>query len=265
MSLKGHFIASSKGRVFITQFGDNKSGTAVLCLPSITEELNLARAVLAKQCQSFAENSIDSFILDYTGTGDSEGEFEEYTADDWLQDIIAAGKWLLEQGYKKLVLLGVRMGGLFLVAHQELLHQSLPISGQILWKPVTNGKLFINQLIRIKQASQLMGNATQKVNWRNEILAGNSTEIAGYLLTKAMVEGIEQLAITKESDWQVPTYWLELASETITPATKRLTENVKNIITQPLKTPAFWQVPEVFNLPQLNQQGLIALKELKSQ
>ena len=60
--LAGHFIDSPQGQLFITQFGEVVGDTAVLCLPSITEEMNLARAVVAKQAQCFATDRLNSFI-----------------------------------------------------------------------------------------------------------------------------------------------------------------------------------------------------------
>lgn len=264
MSITGHFVASSNGQVFVTQFGNQSSDIAVLCLPSIAEELNLARAVLAKQCQSFAAAGTDSFILDYFGTGDSEGEFEQASVDTWLEDSLAVGQWLVEQGYQKIVLLGVRVGALLLAANQTQLHQALPICGHILWKPVTGGKLFVNQLVRIKQANAMMSGDSEKVNWRNEILNGNNTEIAGYLLTAAFIEQLESLSIKPDTKWLSQAHWLELASSSVTPATKRIAEGVEAIKVHTLSTPAFWQVPEVFDLPELSELGLSILSELGS-
>ncbi|MCW9008169.1 MAG: hypothetical protein OQK02_09550, partial [Marinobacter sp.] len=69
--LTGHFISSEQGNIFLTQFGEILGNTAILCLPSITEEMNLARAVVAKQAQGFATQGVPCFVLDYYGTGDS--------------------------------------------------------------------------------------------------------------------------------------------------------------------------------------------------
>ena len=255
MTLSGHFIPSSKGRIFVSQFGELNGDTAVMCLPSIVEELNLSRAVLAKQCQIYAERGIDSFIMDYFGTGDSEGEFEQATLQGWFEDIINVGQWLVARGYKKLILLGVRVGALLAATLQEKLHKQLPIVAQILWKPVTSGKIFVSQLIRIKTANQMMNNRAGNVNWRKEILAGNDTEVAGYKLTSEFIRGIEALAIATDTDWQSSVDWVELATESLTPATKRLTQDNKIISTHILNVPPFWQVPEIFDLPELHTLG----------
>ena len=265
MQLTGHFIDASRGRVFVTEFmpeHESKKDVAVLCLPSITEELNFSRAVLAKQCQQLAANGFPSYIMDYYGSGDSEGEFEQANAQDWLADIISVGQWLVARGVKRIILLGVRVGALLVAANQNQLHQALPIVAHLLWKPITSGKLFVSQIIRIKQANQMMANTGEKVNWRNEILAGNDTEIAGYVVSKPFVEQLEALSFSPETEWQAPTYWLELAGSNITPATKRFTENVSNVKVYTLATPAFWQVPEVFELPELSELGVSIVNEV---
>ena len=248
--LSGHFISSELGKVFITQFGKIESDTAILCLPSITEEMNLSRAVVAKQAQHFAKNGTPCYILDYYGTGDSEGEFEEATCEHWLADILVAGQWLKKQGISKIILWGIRFGGLLMLSHQEKLHQQLPIVKQVLWKPVTNGKQFVGQFLRIKQANAMMNNQAEKINWREHILSGNETEVAGYVLNSIMLNSMEQLTIAKDIMPLSPVDWFELAAKEPTPLTKRLTgawpESRINI--HSVNCSAFWQIPEIFSL-----------------
>ncbi len=256
--LTGHFINTEQGNIFLTQFGEVTSDTAILCLPSITEEMNLARAVVAKQAQHFASEAFPCFVLDYYGTGDSEGEFEQANADIWLENIIATGEFMKQQGVTNIILWGIRFGALLILSHQEKLHQQLPIIKQVLWKPVTNGKLFLGQFLRIKQANALMNKtsnkaADDKINWREHTLAGNDVEVAGYLLTKAMLQSIESLQISKDFQPLSSLHWFELAVKEPSPLTKRLFESWDETITKLhcFDCPPFWQVPEMFSLPEL--------------
>jgi len=259
--LLGHFIASQQGRLFITQFGNITGDTAILCLPSITEEMNLARAVVAKQAQCFAQKNLPCFVLDYYGTGDSEGEFEQANTDIWLENIITAGKFVQQQGASNIILWGVRFGALLMLNHQEKLHQQLPITQQILWKPVTNGKLFASQFLRIKQAKSMMSNSAEKTNWREYILQGSDTEVSGYLLTKSMLQSIESLQISKEFHPLSLLHWFELSAKEPTPLTKRLSASMNASLTSMycFACPPFWQVPEIFSLPELEQLTLRAV------
>ncbi|WP_299084251.1 hypothetical protein [uncultured Paraglaciecola sp.] len=252
-TIKGHFVPSTKGDILLTQFGE-LSKTAILCLPSFAEELNLARAVVAKQAQYFAANQLPCVILDYTGTGDSQGEFEQVTPNDWLDDILAAGRWLQLQGVENIVLWGLRFGSLLAMVHQDKLLSELPIVAQLHWKPVTNGKQFASQFIRIKQANSMMNQSSEeKINWREHILAGNPTEIAGYSINASMLNALDQLKVPADFIPKVPFLWLELAANAATPAVTRFTNNWPEASYQLIcqQTPAFWQVPEVFDLPDL--------------
>jgi len=264
--LSGHFIPSPEGKLFVTQFGELGSDTAILCLPSIIEELNLARAVVAKQAQMFAQHNIPCFVLDYFGTGDSEGEFEQADCDLWLENVLTAGEWLKQQGFSKIILFGVRFGGLLMMAHQESLHQRLPIVKQILWKPVTNGKQFAGQFLRIKQANSMMNQSSAKINWRQHILDGNNTEVAGYLVTPKMLATMELLKLQDNMQPASSVIWFELAAKEPTPLTQRIIANwsENSVSVYCVKTPPFWQVPEVFSLPELCQLNLILLTEQAS-
>ena len=265
ITISGHFIPSIKGNVLLTQFGE-LSKTAILCLPSFAEELNLSRAVVAKQAQHFTVHQLPVVMLDYRGTGDSQGEFNDVAPDDWLEDILATGSWMREQGVEKIILWGIRFGSLLSMVHQDKLLSELPIVAQMHWKPVTNGKMFANQFIRIKQANTMM-NATneEKINWREHILAGNPTEIAGYLMTAAMLTGLDQLKVPADFIPKVPFLWLELAATSATPAVTRFTnswgEDRVTLVCQ--GSPAFWQVPEVFDLPEIYSISLTFLQELQ--
>jgi exosortase A-associated hydrolase 2 len=253
--LSGHFIPSPEGKLFVTQFGTLDSDTAILCLPSITEELNLARAVVAKQAQMFAQQDMPCFVLDYFGTGDSEGEFEQADCDLWLKNVLTAGEWLKQQGFSKIILWGVRFGGLLMLAHQEALHQRLPIVRQILWKPVISGKQFAGQFLRIKQANSMMHQSSEKINWRQHILDGNNTEVAGYVVTAKMLASIDLLQLQDKIQPLSPITWFELATSVVSPA-------INNVLKAWPKEcyhihcfdgVAFWKIPEVFSQGHLHE------------
>ncbi|KGJ95947.1 hypothetical protein [Thalassotalea sp. ND16A] len=251
--LEGHFIPSKQGKLFVSQFGKSNSDAAILCLPAITEELNLSRAVVAKQAQNFAQHGLPCFVLDYFGTGDSEGELEQADCDLWLENVLTAGEWLKQQGISKIILWGVRFGALLILAHQKKLHQALPINKQLLWKPVTNGKQFARQLLRIKQAASIIHSSAKNTDWRQRILAGHNTEIAGYNITSRMLTSLEMLQIDDDMRPASPIIWIELATNELSPVTKNLCAKWPqgSVSVHCFESPPFWQVPDVFSLPEL--------------
>ncbi|ALS97672.1 hypothetical protein [Lacimicrobium alkaliphilum] len=254
--ISGHFIPSSAGKVLLTLTGTLPAKQAILCLPPLFEEMNLARAVMAKQAQYFAAQGLPVCLLDYSGTGDSEGEIDQVSTDIWLQDIIAAGQWLLAQGVEQVSLWGVRFGALMQLHFQQPLHQALPVKNQLLWKPVTGGKLLASQFLRLKQANSMMQGNAEKVNWRQRIKEGETVEVAGYPLNETLLASIEQLKA--ETDAQSPVTWLELGTDKLTPVIARLTAEwpEESLPIQAVPCPAFWQIPETFDVPSLYPMSL---------
>ena len=261
--LTGHFIPSSQGDVFVTQFGNNSQiaqntsidhNVAILCLPSITEELNLSRAVVGKTAQMLSKKT-PVFILDYFGTGDSCGEFEQATTAIWLDDIHTVCSWLKSQGFKKVIVWGIRFGALLALHAQSRIEQQLTLLQFVFWKPVTLGKQFAGQFLRIKQANAMMSKEDAKINWRQEILEGIETEVAGYKLNAAMLTSLEILQITPEVTPKAPVAWFELAAKDLTPITKKIIAQwpENKVTAQSIECPMFWQVPEVFSLPELSE------------
>lgn len=261
--IAGHFISSPKGKIFVTQTGDLPAKTAILCLPPLFEELNLSRAVMAKQAHYFATNGLPCFVLDYLGTGDSEGELQQFTPEDWLQNVIDIGQWILSQDVEELIIWGVRFGGLLALHYQQSLHQALPIKRQLLWKPILKGKSYMNQFIRLKQANSMMTGDAPKTNWRQQIADGNATEIAGYEITSKLLTSLDSLEPLAE---QLPCSrisWMELAATKLTPVISKFTADWPDdlITIHCLENPAFWQIPEIFALQQHYQINLTAIQE----
>ena len=263
MTIKGHFVSSENAKVFLTQFGGFTDQT-ILFLPPFGEEMNLSRAILSKQFKRLSSEGNCVVSLDYRGTGDSEGEFESYSPDDWVKDILNAGKWLQENGVKSIVLWTLRVGSLIVLANQKKLHDELPITGQIHWKPVTNGKQFANQFLRIKQA-KTMQQETEKVDWRAKVLSGEFVEVAGYVFSRAMLEGLDAMKISPEDQPLSAMVWVELGAGKMTPAVNKFVEPWASVPCHYLecKTPAFWQIPEIFDIPELDditRQQLLRLE-----
>lgn len=260
--LSGHFVDSAQGKVFVSQHGNTESSTAILCLPPLFEELNLSRAIMAKQAQYFAEHNYPCYIMDYAGTGDSEGEIDQMETADWVQNVLDVGSWLQERGVTEIILWGVRFGALLAMANQTRFHQALPVSKQLFWKPVLKGKMMMSQFIRLKQANSMMQKDEEKVNWRQHILDGNTTEIAGYPITNALLTSLEGLLPEELHAPGSSVAWVELGATKVTPAiTKVIGEwPEQSIDIVCLESSAFWQIPEIFELSQYHKTNLSLLE-----
>jgi hypothetical protein len=111
----------------------------------------------------------------------------------------------------------------------------------------------MGQMIRLKQANEMLKGTASKVNWRELILEGDGTEISGYHITRKMLISIENLIINPEFIPLSTLIWIELATKDITPATMRFCKNISpsKLKLQAFDCPLFWQVPDIFDLPEL--------------
>ena len=243
-------------------FGALPSDHVVLCLPPLFEEMNLSRAVIAKQAQYFAEHGLITCVMDYFGTGDSEGETDDADVSIWLNDILEVASWLKSRGVQRLTLWGVRFGGLMLLHFQDELHKTLPVCQQLLWKPLLSGELFVKQFIRLKNLNSVLKGDEKKIDWRQNIREGNATEIAGYPLNQALLQSIESLAVTREIEPRTHIVWMELAA---TQPGSKVVETIERwpvdaCTISPEDTPAFWQRPDIFTVAELYPRSLALVR-----
>lgn len=262
--IKGHFVATRSGALFVVQFGQANPDKSILLLPSIFEEMNLSRAVLAKQAQYLADSGYCVYCLDYFGSGDSEGEIEQAEVNIWLQNITDAAAWLNSAGVNSLRLWGMRFGGLLATLALQDVTKILSVSQMILWKPVNKGKQFMTQFLRLKQANSMM-QGSEKVNWRETILSGNNTDVAGYEISAQLLASIDSLEMPLSFSAPVAEHlsisWFELAAKSITPVVSKQTESWSQdkLTVSCFEGSAFWQIPEIFEQSFLHQPMLSAL------
>lgn len=217
---------------------------------------------MAKQAQYFSAHNYPCYIMDYAGTGDSEGEINEVEVADWVGNVLDVGAWLASRGVKEIILWGVRFGALLALANQSEFHQKLPVGRQLFWKPVLKGKMMMSQFIRLKQANSMMQKDQESVNWRQHILDGNETEIAGYPVTKTLLMSLEALQPETLEKPGSPIGWLEFNAKQVTPAISKAVgqwpEDMVKI--ECLESSAFWQISEIFELSQYHNNSLAILE-----
>lgn len=81
--------------------------------------------------------------FDYTGCGDSEGNFTEGSVSQWISDIATAKTILKDQsGCSNICICGFGFGGLLATAHAAV----SVVSAIILWEPVVDGQIYCRRL-----------------------------------------------------------------------------------------------------------------------
>lgn len=157
----------------------------VLCPPLFTESMrtHLALRELAIALSAAGHNV---FRLDYTGTGDSGGDLEEASVDDWIDDIrLAVKEGIGLAGSTRLNIVGVRAGALLAC---RALASYAGLQTVVLWDPIASGSDYLAE----QKARQLRLIAETPVNARDyrEALG----EYAGFRISNRLARELGALA-----------------------------------------------------------------------
>lgn len=238
---------------------------SVLYLPPFAEEMNRCRSHVAGQARALAGMGLHTMLLDPCGTGESDGRFEDATWQAWVDDAVAAARALLAQRPgQPLTLWGLRTGALLAadVARALAADATAPVRPRLLlWQPVVDGKLFLNQYLRLRIASQMVAEADRETTdqIRSRLAAGEVLEVAGYPLTGAMAD---RLAAARLDAASLPAgtelAWLEVVAkpeQPLGPASRRVLDalNAAGHAAHSLAVacPMVWQIHERVDAPEL--------------
>jgi len=190
------FVDTPKGALFVLYWPPmtGNKHRAIVHVPAFADEMNKSRHMVALQARSMAEQGYAVFVMDLFGTGDSYGEFGDATWDVWLDNILEVLNWLRQQGFQTFTLWGLRLGAL-LAMHFASCRGEL-IDRLLLWQPVLNGDTFLSQFLRLRVASAIMNRPVpmeKKIDLKRQLLAGQSIEVAGYLLNSDLATSLAAL------------------------------------------------------------------------
>ncbi len=232
-------------------------GRAVLYLPPFAEEMNRTRRMAALAARALATAGHPVLLLDATGTGDSSGDFAAATWQLWLEDFSVGAEWLKLRSGAPPVLLAARSGALLapaLLATGAAAHDSLA-----LWQPVTSGKQYLTQFLRLKLASD-MGAINDTAAGGTKALRASlergdrGVEIAGYELNADLARGLDEAALDAASlgRW-TRLGWFESGGSTLLPASARLLDAVRaagaSVTAAAFAEPPYWVTPETTVAP----------------
>lgn len=165
----------------------------MLFVPAFAEEMNKSRHVVAQTARRLAAQGIAVLLIDLYGCGDSAGHLEDATWEIWREDIALATRWLQDHGYGRLIIWGMRLGGL--LAAECSIDSPALYERCVLWQPVLNGDVFLTQFLRLRVASAMLSGSPSgvSVNQLRACLAdGEAVDVAGYRLTPALAASFVQ-------------------------------------------------------------------------
>ncbi|WP_292044088.1 hydrolase 2, exosortase A system-associated [Massilia sp. UBA6681] len=225
---------------------------AVLYVPPFAEEMNRSRRVAAQQARAMAALGYGVLQPDLTGTGDSSGDFSDARWEIWKDDLAACCTWLGERFGQPPLLWGLRLGALLALDYVQT--APYPPRALLLWQPVTSGKAFLTQFLRLRTFNAVLADSASEQTstraLRAALQSGQELEVGGYTLTPALAEAIDALAPLERHAPPCPVHWFEMATapDHAMPAGAARTADAWRAHVQlqvyPVAYPSFWSAAD---------------------
>ena len=240
---------------------------AVLYVHPFAEEMNKSRRMAALQARALADAGYAVLQIDLLGCGDSSGDFGDASWEAWIDDIGLACRWLQRRTSAPLWLWGLRAGCLLAAAAACRMDAPCRL---LFWQPSVNGKLVLQQFLRLKLAGNLLsGDGKSAMDaMRNDLAEGRTIEVAGYALSSALAMGLEHATLAPTAR-AARLEWLEVSGRregaevsaaTIANQTRWEQAGVA-VRCELVNGPGFWQTTEIEEAPELIRATLAALPE----
>lgn len=234
----------------------------VLYLHPFAEEMNKSRRMAALACRALAEAGHAVLQIDLRGCGDSSADFGDAAWGDWVADVRLGLGWLDERvPGAPLWLWGLRAGCLLAAADW-----GRPVN-HLFWQPMTNGKLALQQFLRLKLAAEMAGGTSKGLMeaMKTELAAGRPVDIAGYRLGAALASGLEAAKLAPAGE-AGRVEWLELSTRedaALTPVSEQAIKTWQDagwaVRAQIVSGPGFWATSEIELAPALVARTVEAL------
>jgi len=178
-----------------TCFAPERTRAAVLFIGPFVEERKGALPVIVSLARRLAEQGVASLCFDFSGCGDSDGDFADTPPEAFGLDCEAAHAWLAQM-FPSLprVLLGIRTGAALAtrlaVAHPE-------VTAQALWSPVS-GADFFRQLAQRRMVNDMVayGKATEsRASLEARLQNGETVDMDGYPVSGAFYQWLQDLRL----------------------------------------------------------------------
>jgi exosortase A-associated hydrolase 2 len=254
------FMGDEGEKYFTLQFscGDNPKAHIVF-IPPFGEEMNRCRWLVSTQARSFARAGYSCTLIDFYGTGDSQGELCDASLKTWQDNIRLTIDTLQSEVSAPVILWGLRLGGLIALDYAA----KTPDSTQdiILWQPVNAARVYVTQMLRQRVASlmvrDLSPETTKEIRQRLE--EGEEVEIAGYLIGGSLIRDIEAIDMASMKGLcSGRIYWLEHVTEVgkeigvaSRRAVDRLSQSGSSVDTLTFSDPPIWLIHERDFAPEL--------------
>lgn len=254
---------------------------AILYVHPFGEEMNRSRRMAALQARALAAAGATVLQIDLYGCGDSSDDFADARWDTWKTDLALAQAWLAERTGAPVYLWGLRLGALLALDHARDAAQ--PVAGLLLWQPVTIGRNFLTQFLRLRLANAMLERGVDYIGHagtgnsgadggtaalRASLAQGRTIEIAGYDLAPELAAAIDAAVARNPAPVGMSVDWFDIqadAAAPVLPATARIADGWRNdgvdLRLHQVEGPAFWTSSEITEAPSLLDATVAALRE----
>lgn len=262
VSFEPYLLDGKAGSIFAVYFKpttDRDTGHDLVYVPPFAEEMNRSRRIVSEQARALARRGFGVLVLDLYGTGDSGGAFHDAHWALWQSDIDDAARWIEHRGRRPFGLWGLRLGAS--LAAQVAATKPKQFPRVILWQPVTDGRMLLNQFLRIGVAAAMSEKDRASTDeLRAKLSSGHMVEIAGYEISSELAMAVDAIRLEEcILGPEVSVDWVEIRDEgegSTLPANKQtVVDNWRrNGVTVSLTAviaPPFWAVEEPPPVPNL--------------
>jgi exosortase A-associated hydrolase 2 len=254
------FMGEQGEKYFTLQFSSREQPKAhVVYVPPFGEEMNRCRALVSEQARHFARSGYSCTLIDFYGTGDSQGELQDASLQIWQRNIQFAVETLQREVNVPVILWGLRLGAF--IALDFAARSALAIDSLLLWQPVVSGERYVTQILRQRVAGlaskELPPETTTEI--RRRLAQGESVEVSGYTIGGALIADIESLSLANLTALcSGKIHWLENVSEAsaeLTTGTAKAIDQLKSlrndVVVHPFTGPQVWQLHKRDSVPEL--------------
>ncbi len=172
---------------------DKAKKTGIVLVAPFAEEKLWSLRVFVNMARLLASKGYYVMRFDHSGHGDSEKEHGDISCEDILCDTRRACEVLKEKtGLDKTGLIGLRLGATVAAYAGEASETSFIV----MWEPVINGSMYLQQCLRSNVASQMMI-YRQVLRTREKLMEdvenGMAVNIDGYMVSSRLFKGIADM------------------------------------------------------------------------
>ena len=157
----------------------------VICNP-IGQEYIRCHKSIAYLSEKLAKEGYHVLKFDYYGTGDSYGEFTEFTIRGAIENIGKAVNEIKEvYGIERVILIGIRLGATLALLYSKKYF----VEGLVLWNPVVDGRKYIEEDLRKEYLTWVKGSFTKEKK-------DSKFYSFGYEYNEKLISDISRLSLT---------------------------------------------------------------------